>query len=121
MRVCECWADCLKQDLQDFLGFSEWRGPEGTGVLVREIVRVCECWADCLKQDLQDFFGIFGMAGVPLTQVRSYERLRALYDRSREITSVHERLRRVFLACAKGNRRYQSRFASQGGPAGVFL
>ena len=26
MRVCECWAGCLKQDLQDYLGFSGWRG-----------------------------------------------------------------------------------------------
>ena len=26
MFVYECWADCLKQDLQDFLGFSRWRG-----------------------------------------------------------------------------------------------
>ena len=25
-RVYECWADCLKQDLQDLLGFSGWRG-----------------------------------------------------------------------------------------------
>ena len=33
------------------------------------------------------FIGIFGMAGVPLAQVRSYERLRALYDRSREIAA----------------------------------
>ena len=24
--VYECWAECLKQDLQDFLGFSGWRG-----------------------------------------------------------------------------------------------
>ena len=44
--VYECWADCLKQDLQDFLGFSGWRGSRrhwcaGTSV-GREIASVYE-------------------------------------------------------------------------------
>ena len=34
MRVYECWADCLKQDLQDLFGFSGWRGP---------------CWHRCAR------------------------------------------------------------------------
>ena len=33
-RVYECWAGCLKQDLQDLLGFSGWRGP---------------CWHRCAR------------------------------------------------------------------------
>ena len=72
--VYECWADCLEQDLQDFLGFSGWRGSRrhwcaGTSV-GREIASVYErsrafacvyeCWADCLKQDLWDFLGFSG-------------------------------------------------------------
>ena len=69
-RGYECWADCLKQDLQDFLGFSGWRGSRGhrcactrDGERLREITRVYECWADCLKQDLQDFLGLSGWRG----------------------------------------------------------
>ena len=68
MRVCECWADCLKQDLQDYLGFSRWWGPcwhrcARTSV-GREMASVYECWAGCLKQDLQDLFGFSGWRGL---------------------------------------------------------
>ena len=70
-RVCECWTDCLKQDLQDFLGFSGWRGSRrhwcARTSAGREFASVYErsrefasVGADCLKQDLQDFLGFSG-------------------------------------------------------------
>ena len=57
------WADCLNQDLLDFVGFAGWWVSPGTGVVVRaftsvyeslhEFTSVCgfgRC-ADCLNQD----------------------------------------------------------------------
>ena len=69
--VYERWADCLNQDLPDSWGFSGWRVPLGSGIVVRalyecsrEMTRVHERlrvfasvygrWADCLNQDLPD-------------------------------------------------------------------
>ena len=36
------WADCLNQDLLDFVGFAGWRVSPGTGVVVRVFTRVHE-------------------------------------------------------------------------------
>ena len=62
------WADCLKQDLQDFGGIfgmggalrtDEW--PGGCLTVVCTVIfgimgMGCDLrWADCLKQDLQDW------------------------------------------------------------------
>ena len=94
------------------------------GERLREIMSVCVCLrvlGGLFGAGSAGFFGIFGMAWAMLARVRSFERLRALYERSREITSVHERLWQVFLVCTTGNRRYRCRSASQGGPARVFL
>ena len=60
------------------------------GERLREIMSVCVCLrvlGGLSEAGFAGFVGIFGMAGVPPAMVRSYERLRALYDRSREITS----------------------------------
>ena len=66
---------------------------------LREIMSVCECLrvlGGLSGAGFAGFFGIFGMAWAMLARVRSFERLRALYERSREITSVHESLWQVF-------------------------
>ena len=101
MSVCVCWAGCLEQDLQDFFGILRM----GEDLLTQ--VGSYECWTrdgERLREiesgferslvlgglseaGFAGFVGIFRMAGVPPALVRSYERLRALYDRSREITS----------------------------------
>ena len=106
--VCECWTDCLEQDLQDLLGFSGWRevllthwwartsvGREFASVYERsrEFASVFVCWADCLKQDLQDFLGFSGWREDLLTQVGSDERWTRVCERLREIMSVCECLR----------------------------
>ena len=57
---------------------------------LREFMSVYECLrvlGGLSEAGFAGFVGIFEMAGVPPAMVRSYERLRALYDRSREITS----------------------------------
>ena len=73
-----CWSDigsqvanCLEQDLQDFLGFSGWRA-FGCWMLSVFFLRWgkeqiaggqqfgMHAFARCLKQDLQDFFGFSG-------------------------------------------------------------
>ena len=84
------WADCLNQDLLDFVGFSGWWVSSGTGVVVRAFTRVYESfgsvdvfgrWVDCLNQDLLDFCWIFGMVGVfgyGCGRMSVYERLREL-------------------------------------------
>ena len=89
--VYVCWADCLEQDLQDFLGFSGWRGPRRHWCArtrdcerSRAFACVYVCWAGCLEQDLQDFLGFSGWREALLTQVRSYERWR-----SRAFASVY--------------------------------
>ena len=35
--VYERWADCLNQDLPDSWGFSGWRVPPGSGIVVRAL------------------------------------------------------------------------------------
>ena len=103
-----CWSDigsqvanCLEQDLQDFLGFSGWRafGCWMFGVFFlrwgKEQIAGGQqfgmhAFARCLKQDLQDFFWIFRMGEDLLTQVRSYERWTRDGERLREIMSVCE-------------------------------
>ena len=103
-----CWSDigsqvanCLEQDLQDFLGFSGWRA-FGFWMLSVFFLRWgkeqiaggqqfgMHAFARCLKQDLQDFFWIFRMGEDLLTQVRSYERWTRDGERLREIMSVCE-------------------------------
>ena len=76
-RVYECWAGCLKQDLQDLLGLGfigifgmvgamlaqrSYERMTSDGERLREITRVYKCWADCLKR-FAGSIGIFGMAG----------------------------------------------------------
>ena len=66
---------------------------------LREIMSVCVCLrvlGGLSGAGSAGFFGIFGMAWAMLARVRSFERLQALYERSREITSVHESLWQVF-------------------------
>ena len=63
MRDHERWVDCLKQDLQDLLGFSGCGEDLLTQVGSDERwtrVCECECWVDCLEQDLQDLLGFSG-------------------------------------------------------------
>ena len=101
-RVYECWAGCLKQDLQDLLGIFKMVGVHAdTGALVRayderwraftrdhESLRVLG-WLS--EAGFAGFIGIFGMVGAMLAR-----EMASVYDRSREISSVHERLRQVF-------------------------
>ena len=66
---------------------------------LREIMSVCVCLralGGLSGAGFAGYFGIFGMAWAMLARVRSFERLQALYERSREITSVHESLWQVF-------------------------
>ena len=117
-----CWsfpgrqvANCLEQDLQDFLGFSGWRGSRRhrcarTSAYERSRVfaSVYVCWAGCLErlgglseQDLQDFgIGIFRMVFAGLRCWACCSRMgedlllvRALDERLRAFTRDHECLR----------------------------
>ena len=55
--------------------------------LVREFTSVYECWADCLNQDLLDFLDFQDVACLA---ARTWldERLREMYECSREFTRV---------------------------------
>ena len=101
MYVHECWADCLNQDLLDFLDFRDaalvsWCGCGWTSVCKRRtsVVRaftsvyescmyVHECWAYCLNQDLLDFLD-FRDAACFLVRTWLDERSREMYVRLRE-------------------------------------
>ena len=67
-RVYECWTDCLNQDLPDFWGFSGWRVPAGSGMVVcalyacsLEITRVHERFRVLDRLSESGFAGFLGI------------------------------------------------------------
>ena len=97
--VYECWTDCLNQDLPDSWGFSGWRVPPGSGMVVRALY-ACSREMTRVHERLREFASVSmrslmfqGMPGA------SFQIQRALHRGSmsiaRESTRVYESSREI--------------------------
>jgi len=98
--VYECWADCLNQDLLDFLDFQDVACLAARTLLderLREMYESLREFAGCLNQDLLDSLDLQDAACLA---ARTWldERLREMYVRLRKFTRVCESLRVVWTA-----------------------
>ena len=107
--VYERWTDCLNQDLPDFWGFSGWRVPPGSGMVVRalyacsrEMTRVHERLREFASVSLRSLmFQVTTGASISDSSPRArahqempgsrFEHCTRVHERLREFTRVHER------------------------------